>query len=98
MLGIHEFTPEYLALPNVRRRTNALLGQEFLGIFHSAQQGLLGFGMESVASYPADPVDFVHRLTQMVIRIPVQQLPGHEGFNASEDDLEDIYLWYEEED
>ena len=98
VLGIHELTPEYLALPNVRRRTNALLGQECLGNFHSAQQGLLGFGMESVASYPPDPVGFIHRLTQMVVRIPVQQLPGHEGFNALEDDLEDIYLWFEDED
>ena len=38
VLGIHEFTPKYLALPNVRRLTNAL-GQEVLGNFHSAQQG-----------------------------------------------------------
>ena len=98
VVGIHEVTPEYLGLPNVRRRTNALLGQECLGNFHSAQQGPLGFGMESVASYPANPVSFIHRLTQTVVRIPAQQLPGHEGFNALEDDLEDIYLWFEDED
>jgi len=40
----------------------------------------------------------IRRLTYLILRIPFQRLPGHAHFEELEHDLEDIHLWYGEED